>query len=68
MTLKRTDLELLNNLRIRRGATIANVSEAYRQRLISWAMQDPPLVEVDGERVQVAAAGEALLKREGLMP
>ncbi|MGX9389771.1 hypothetical protein ACWX0K_10905 [Nitrobacteraceae bacterium UC4446_H13] len=65
--MKRTDLELLNNLRIRGGATIAHVSEAYRQRLIGWAMQEPPLVDVDGPRVSVTAAGEALLRREGLM-
>lgn len=65
--MKRTELELLNKLRIRRGATLPHVSETYRQMLIGWAMQSPPLVDVEGDQVTVSAAGEALLKREGLM-
>lgn len=64
--MKQIELDLLNNLRVRRGADLRKVSEQYRQKLIGWAMREPALVDVDADIVTVSAAGEALLREKGL--
>jgi hypothetical protein len=40
---------------------LRTISEPLRQRLIDLAMQEPPLVDVDADRVFLTAAGVAAL-------
>lgn len=49
------------------GANVADlrkISEGLRQRLIDLAMMEPPLVDVDADRVSITTAGRAALKPE----
>lgn len=41
------------------GCDLRRVSEPMRQRLIDLAMMDPPLVEVDADRVTATDLGRA---------
>lgn len=50
-------LARVGNLDLRR------VSEPTRQRLIELAMEEPPLVDVDADRVFLTAAGRSLIGR-----
>ena len=54
---------LLENV-AKRGADLRKVSEQYRQHLITFGMMEPPLVDVDADRVSINDAGRAAL-REG---
>ena len=51
---------LLGNV-AKRGADLRKVSEQYRQHLITFGMMEPPLVDVDADRVTINAAGRAAL-------
>lgn len=46
-----------------RGADLRQVSEAFRQTAIDLAMAEPPLVDIDADRLFVTPAGEAELAR-----
>ena len=51
------------------GGTVMDlrkVSEPMRQRLIDLAMQEPPLVDVDADRVSITDAGRAFMARVAL--
>lgn len=39
---------------------LRKISEPMRQRLIDLGMEEPPLVEVDADRVRLTAAGRAI--------
>lgn len=43
------------------GVDITKVSEPMRQRIIDLGMHEPPLVDIQGDMIDVTAAGLALL-------
>lgn len=59
--LKPIQITMLENLAKRGGADLRKISEAYRQMLITFGMMDPPLVQVDADRVTITEAGHRVL-------
>lgn len=61
MTISAMHMAVLRSVADCGEVSLREVGEAYRQRLIDLGMQEPPLVDVDGERVKITAAGARLL-------
>lgn len=51
-------LRLLGNVR---EVDLRQVSDVMRQRLIDLAMQEPPLVDIDADRIFLTEAGKSAL-------
>lgn len=54
-------INLLRHLAEVGAMDLRKISEPTRQRLIDLAMEDPPLVDVDADRVFLTAAGRQSL-------
>lgn len=52
---------ILQQLAVGGELDLRHVSEPLRQRLIDLAMLEPPLVDVDADRVFITAAGRAVI-------
>lgn len=64
MRLKPIQVVMLENLAKRGGADLRKISEQYRQMLITFGMMEPPLVDVDADRVTITEAGHRALDAE----
>ena len=61
--MKATHVMVLKDIAERRGVDIRKVSEPYRQRIIDLGMMEPPLVQIDADRVSLTADGRSALKQ-----
>lgn len=58
MQLKVTHKMLLTKIAQDRSLDLRDYSESVRQRAIDLAMCEPPLVEIDADRISLTADGE----------
>lgn len=57
--MKATQMMVLKDIAKRKSVDIRTISEPYRQRMIDLGMMEPPLVEIDADRVSLTNAGRA---------
>lgn len=60
--MKMTQLLVLRDIQKRGSVDIRAISEPYRQRMIDLGMMEPPLVQVDADRVSLTDAGRQTLQ------
>lgn len=63
MELSVPHLLVLADIRARRWKDIREVGERYRQKVVDLGMMEPPLVDIQGDYLEITVAGRAELNR-----